>query len=142
MNNQGIVLCLDYGNRFVGVAVTDSEGKLALRHSVIDQRKQDSFREIVRVVGQESVGKVLVGLPLNLERQDTDQTRTVREFMEKLRGELPAGVAVEEIDEIMSSVEARRHIQLEGTPKNEEHAEAARIMLDDYLRSRLERQAS
>lgn len=33
------IICLDYGDRYVGVATTDPEGKIALRHSTIDQKK-------------------------------------------------------------------------------------------------------
>ncbi|MDP3996974.1 MAG: Holliday junction resolvase RuvX [Candidatus Andersenbacteria bacterium] len=128
-----MLLCLDYGKRYIGVAITDAENKIALRHSVIDQKEQKAMEVIKNIVEKEMVEKILVSVPLNLLREETDQTQQSLAFIEKLRGLLPR-VEVGGVDETFTSVEADRRIKSEGADKDDAHAEAARMMLSDYLK--------
>lgn len=125
--------CLDYGERYIGVAVTDYEGKIALRHGVIDQTKEEAFSRLLEIFARENVRQVLVGLPLNLARQATRQTDATRTFIADLQGRLGENVMVDAVDETMSSIEAERQIRGEGGRPQEAHAEAARLMLAQYL---------
>ena len=43
-------------------------------------------------------------------------------------------IEIEGVDETLTSVEARENLKLDGQGMKEEHAEAARIMLADYLK--------
>lgn len=129
-----MIICLDYGERYVGVSMTDYEEKIALRHSTIDQKSQDAIRVIKNLIEKEEIDRVLVGVPISLSGNETAQTRVSLEFMEKMRQELGGEVEVEAVDETLTSVEAERHIRQEGGKPDEAHAEAARIMLEDYLR--------
>lgn len=128
------IMALDYGDRFVGVAITDNDGKIALRHSVIDSQRQKVFVEIWKVVASEKVGKVLVGVPVGLSGIETMQTKKTREFVKSLKQNIGEKVLVEEADETFTSKEARRKIIEEGGKKDEEHAEAARLILENYLK--------
>jgi putative Holliday junction resolvase len=130
-----IIACLDYGERYVGVALTDPDGRLALRHSVIDQKKQDALVGIVALVEKEEVERVLIGLPVSLSGRESTQTLITQQFIERLREKLPSEIAIQNVDETLTSVEAERRVKAEGSPSSEAHAEAARIMLEDYLRS-------
>jgi len=134
-------LCLDYGERYVGVAITDAEGKIALRRATIDQKDKDVWQEVGFLVEQEEVKKVLVGVPVSLSGGETAQTRASLTFLEKLQSVLGDKVAVEGVDEVFSSKEARRRLRAEGGNEGEEHMEAARLMLADYIaRGRMARQ--
>lgn len=136
-----MILCLDYGERYVGVAVTDAEGKVALRRATIDQKDKDVWQEVGFLVEQEEVKKVLVGVPVSLSGEETAQTRSSLVFLKKLQSVLGDKVAVEGVDEVFSSKEARRRLEAEGGDEGEEHVEAARLMLEDYIaRGRMARQ--
>lgn len=128
------LLCLDYGERYVGVAITDEDGLLSVRHGVIDQKINDVLKEVKHMVEELEIQTVLVGVPLSLSGDETTQTHVSLEFMEKLRLALDKTVEVIGVDETLTSVEADHRIKSEGVDPNESHAEAARIMLDDYLR--------
>lgn len=128
-------LALDYGDRYIGVAATDIEGRIPYRHSVIDQKHQDALPQIRQVVAQEEAVKVLVGVPVNLEGEETQQTHKTLEFIELLRESLGDDVEVEGVDETLTSVEAQRVLRHEGGSDKDEHAEAARLMLSDYLQT-------
>lgn len=128
------VLCLDYGERYIGLAISDGEGRLALRYGVIDQKGKNGLDEIERVVVNEKIEQVLVGVPVGLAGQETNQTRVTLAFMETLRDKLGVSILVEGVDETLTSVEAAQTIAAEGGKVNDEHAEAARLMLEQYLR--------
>lgn len=128
------VFCLDYGERYIGLAISDDEGRLALRYGVIDQKEKNGLDEIARVVVDEEIEQVLVGIPLGLAGQETNQTRVARAFMETLRSKLAVNIPVEGVDETLTSVEAAQTIAAEGGKAIDEHAEAARLMLEGYLR--------
>lgn len=128
------ILAIDYGERYVGLAVTDDDGTIALRHSVIDQTQTRVFEGLATIVRQEAIGKVLVGVPISLRGNETQQTRVSRQFIKDLRQTLGDGVDVAAVDETLTSVEAAQRIRAEGGKAEEEHMEAARLMLEEYLR--------
>lgn len=129
-----MIIALDYGERYVGVAITDPEGRLALRHAVIDQKKENARELIGEIVLKEKVTTVLVGVPVSLEGEETEQTHVSLRFIEQLQEALGEGVAVVSVNETLTSAEAERRIAREGGSLHEAHAEAARIMLEEYLR--------
>lgn len=131
-----MILCLDYGSRYIGLAITDPDGHFTLRYSTIDQKQQDAFLAIASMIQKECIKKVVVGLPLNLKGQHTQQTRETQAFIDKLQQTLGDRLTIEPIDETLTSVEASKRITIEGLPQSEEHAEAARLMLEDYLRQK------
>lgn len=134
MASEGIVLCLDFGQRYVGVAITDVDGEIALRYSVIDRKEDDVLDEVEAMVEEEDVAKIVVGVPRSLSGEESEQTYASLSFMEDLRERLPS-MPVEEADETFTSMEAERVIAGEGGKKEEAHAEAARLMLENYLRA-------
>jgi len=129
------IMALDYGARYVGVAITDDDGMITLRHSVIDQKVHDVFHQTQVIVQDERIDKVLVGVPLSLSGRETDQTHLSLAFMEELRHKFGSQIEIEGVDETLTSVEAQRNLRGEGGNKEAVHSEAARLMLEDYLRA-------
>lgn len=127
-------LSIDVGDRHVGLAATDNDGKLTYRYGTIDRKTSDVFVELQKVVAKERFKIVVVGVPIGLEGQETKQTAKTRSFIGTLRQFLPLDITIEEISEVLSSVEARGNLAAEGGSEDLEHAEAARILLEDYLR--------
>ena len=130
-----MILALDYGERYVGVAVTDPEGRLALRHSVIDQKKGNVVGLVKDILAKEKIMKILVGVPMSLEGEETQQTHVSLAFIEKLQEALGDSIEIEPVDETLTSVAAEENLIRDGVAKDESHAEAARIILEDYLRA-------
>lgn len=130
--NEGILLCLDFGERNVGVAITDVDGGIALRYSVIDRKEDDVLDEVEAIVEEEDVAKIVVGVPRSLSGEESEQTHASLSFIEDLRERLPT-LPIEEADETFTTVEAERIIQDEGGKPEEAHAEAARLMLETFL---------
>jgi len=129
-----MILAIDYGDRWIGLAAGDPPGTPVHRYGVIDQKNQDAVSGIQQIIAKEGVKRMLIGVPISLEGNETGQTHKTLEFVEKLRGVLDSTVDIETVDETLTSVEARRVLEHEGSDPDQEHAEAARLMLEDYLR--------
>ncbi len=129
-----MIIAIDYGDRWIGLAAGDPPGTPTHRYGVIDQKNADALDGLNQIVLKEDVKKVLVGVPISLEGNETEQTHKTLAFVEKLREALGASVSIETVDETLTSIEAQRMLQHEGVDATQEHAEAARLMLEDYLR--------
>lgn len=132
----GYALAFDIGNRRIGVALASTIARLPAPLTVIDRQKTDDvFEEVVNLVHQYEAEVVIVGLPRGLSGQETEQTKSAREFATELSARLSVPVAMQ--DEAVTSVEAERRLQERGKPydKGDIDAEAAAIILDDYLKT-------
>lgn len=83
---SGRVLGLDPGERRIGVALSDPLGMIAQPHSMIDRRRQSVAKELRRLVAEEDVTQIVIGLPTSLDGKERVAAERAREF----------GVAVKE----------------------------------------------
>ena len=133
------VLGIDFGERRVGLALSDPSATIASPLPTIIRRagKRPPIAAIAELIQQNEVERVVVGLPLNLNGDETDWTAQVREFGVKL-GER-AGVPVDFLDERLTSVQAERAVRSIGLKKSEREqkdridAAAAVLLLQTYL---------
>ena len=123
------ILALDYGAARCGCALSDPTGTLATPIEPI--LRPDTRRGIARIaelVRERDVGRVVVGLPLSLSGDDSDQTREARAFAARLGERLP--VPVELYDERFTTVLAARD---PGDPAMSEDSRAAARLLTGWL---------
>lgn len=125
-------LALDIGDRWVGVAISDPLG-ITIRPYVTLEFKQ-LIPELTKIILQERVGTVLVGLPVTLKGTDSDQTRRVRDIFEKLKIKF-IDTRFILCDERLSSSQAGAIARQSGLSqkKQSDHARAAALILSGYL---------
>lgn len=129
-----MILSVDYGLRFVGLATTDAQERIPVRHSVVDAKQTDPIQAITRLVHDERIRLVLVGLPMSLSGKPSAQTKLTQAFIEQLRAAVSPATEIKTVDETLTSHEAEHHLKMEGAKRELVHAEAARLILADYLR--------
>ena len=79
-------LSLDYGKARVGLALGDSETKIALGKGVLEGLSQNKLiSKIKAIVNLEQIDRVIIGLPLNMDGESTEMTQEVQLFVEKMR---------------------------------------------------------
>ena len=78
-------LGLDLGDRRTGVAISDSEGILATPLTVLASKDEDALiKEILRLIEQHEVGRLVVGLPRQLSGDLGKQASKVTAFVDRL----------------------------------------------------------
>lgn len=132
---MGRLLGIDYGSKRVGLALSDPTHLIASPfETVILKSLRHLFRELKRIIYENDVETVVVGIPYGMKGQETNQTEIVREFAEELR---QMGLQVEEEDERLSSTSAEKAlVEQEIKPTlNKELVDqtAAAIILQQYL---------
>jgi putative Holliday junction resolvase len=121
------VLALDYGSARTGVAVSDPTGTVARPLGVVEQAATEGgLAELARLVREQEVERVVVGLPLTMRGARGEQAAETERFVEALRGVL--AVPVELYDERFTTDLAQRTA---GTAP--EDALAAAHLLSTYL---------
>ncbi len=100
-------MAVDFGERRVGVAVSDELGLLAHpRPALVVRSLAEAVRRVCEEVEREQAEELFVGLPLSLSGAHSEQTKRVLAFARALRERLP--IPVHEVDERLTTVEAER----------------------------------
>ncbi len=126
-------LGVDYGTKRVGLALSDPLGLTAQPLDVVPRSEVvDRVRELVAT---ESVGVLVMGLPIGLSGDEGSSAEQARELGAELAE--ATGVAVEYVDERFTSRMAEAAL-LESGMKRRDRKEnvdkvAAAIFLQDYL---------
>lgn len=132
------LMCVDYGRKRIGVAVTDPGG-LCVRglSTIIFNSKKDPHAELVALIAAEAPHKLVFGIPLDENDNETGMAREIRIFAESLEKRL--SIPIEYIDESYSSKRATvlmmsRKKKQRRDKKNVDRI-AACIILEEYLRN-------
>lgn len=118
------ILGVDYGERRVGLAVSDPTATIAQPLPTLTRRrgKRPPVAAIARIAEEQEAAAIVVGLPLTLEGEESDWTREVRAFGERLSER--TGLPVAYLDERMTSVRAERVVRSLGLPKSRREQKA------------------
>ncbi len=133
------ILGIDYGERRVGLALSDETATIASPLPTLKRRrgKRPPVAPVARLVEEHRVSEIVVGLPLTLEGEENEWTREIREFGRKLGQRTGCPVAFQ--DERMTSVRAERAVRSLGLSKDQREekervdAAAAVLILQAHL---------
>ena len=138
------VLGVDFGQRRLGLALSDHTGTLARPWQTVPAGPTPaaSADAVARLMADarardedEAVGAIVVGLPRRLSGEDTDQSQPAREFAARLAA--LTGLDVQLQDERLTSREAESRLAVREKDwrrrKAQIDAAAAAIILQDYL---------
>ncbi|ERP31256.1 Holliday junction resolvase RuvX [Chitinivibrio alkaliphilus] len=131
-------MAIDYGMRRIGIAVSDPLGIIARPVCTIDRKVEDTFPRIQEIISQEEPEKLVFGLPLDHDDQETEMCAAVRSFVAKLYDKLSLTQPYAYQDESLSSVTTHRLLKKQGTRKQRRNKKnidkiAACIFLEEFL---------
>lgn len=133
---KGKVLALDVGLARIGVAVCDPLWLAARPLRVIHRRsRREDFDLLARLIRDEDVVAIVVGLPLNMDDSEGSQAQSVRKWAERLADALRTLGQARPIvfwDERLSTFDAQALMGTYGKPIGEDAAAAA-VILQRYL---------
>lgn len=109
---QGKILALDYGRARIGLALADSEARIAAPHDTLERvNRNEDMRRLRELVRDHNVTQIVVGLPLRLDGSHGDMAEETTRFANRLRKQI--GVPVAMMDERLTSWEAERILEEE-----------------------------
>jgi putative Holliday junction resolvase len=135
--DRGRLLAVDYGERRIGLAVSDPTGTIASPAGHILRRpgKRPPIAEIVRRAEALGARGFVVGLPLDASGEDTPRAAEVRRIAMEL--ERRTGLPVELLDERFTTAAALRAVREMGGStkgrKGDVDALAATVLLQHAL---------
>jgi len=148
--NHTRILAMDYGRVRIGLALADSETRMAAPLSTMERiNRNEDMRRLRELVREHGVRQIVVGLPLRLDGTRGEMAEEVERFAQRVRKQI--GLPVEMVDERLTSWEAERLMEeIQGRfirdekltggkkPKNTQakmtvDAVAAAVILKEYL---------
>jgi putative Holliday junction resolvase len=132
----GTVLALDFGERFIGVAVGDAAVGVAHPLATIQASKARArIAAIGALIDEWRPTRLIVGLPLSPDGGRHALTDRAERFARQLGSRFRLPITM--IDERFSSTEADERLRALGRGgrkhKDEQHSVAAQVILQDYF---------
>ena len=134
---------LDYGERRIGVAVSDPDGIFAQPLLCLDRRQlpgKKLWSRLAALVREHDVERFVLGLPLHMDGRHGEQAAEVKAF--GLQLEQRTGVPIDYVDERWTTLEAERTMRELGVRRARQSgqldATAAALLLRTYLERRRE----
>src|SRR5687768_8810998 len=135
------VLAIDYGERRVGLAISDPETSFVSGLPTLDRRalKEGGLTAAIgTLVVEREVQRILVGVPYSLDGSIGPAAARVLAFRDRLH--LTTDVPVDEWDERLTTEAAKRRLEELGYSEKEMRSKldqlSAVLMLEQYLRFR------
>ena len=130
------VMAVDYGDARTGIAISDLLCSIVGTTTVIHSRNMDkTLSDICKLVEENQVGEIAVGLPKNMDGTEGARAQLCREFARLLQER--TGLEVKLWDERRTTVEAHQILSAHNyhgkKRKNTVDAVAAALILEGYL---------
>jgi putative holliday junction resolvase len=143
LNENTKYLGIDFGLKRIGIAVSDTEKKFSFYRDYI-LNDNLTLKNILALIKNENVSKIIVGYPLNFKSEKTEITNSVDRFSEELKALLVKENLNAEIvffDERFTSSISQDNLINSGLSKKKRRDKgildsmSAKIILQDYLDS-------
>jgi putative Holliday junction resolvase len=134
------IISIDPGQKRIGVAISDDKGMIAIPFKIIRHiSRDDDAAWIADLARNVNAGKIIVGLALGSDNEETLSSRRAKHLAEAIKEQID--LPVELWDESESSNDARK-IRIEMGVKKKKRAEhidalAAAIVLQSYIDNQL-----
>lgn len=136
---KGRVLGIDFGKRFVGVAISDPLFLTSQGLCTIERKRPDKLRqtlsEINLICEEKEVSRIVVGFPKNLDGSENERCEFTKEFANLLFNR--TGLPIYFWDERLTTVGSDRELEVLGKKNKKDYSDemAAMMILEGYMDS-------
>ena len=133
------ILAIDYGEKRIGLAVTDPLNMFAYPLTTLNNDSK-FWSNFLKIVTEYNVAQIVLGFPLKENGEVSSSTVAVNKFLEELKKRVT--LPVELVDERYSSDIAKQRIIASVSSKQKRRDKslvdknAAAVILEDYMNSR------
>jgi len=130
------VLAVDWGERRVGVAVSDPGGVIATGLATLEVRsRDDAVAQVAACAREVEAERVVVGMPLLMSGERGEAARAAQDFADQLATTL--AIPVETYDERLTSALSQRRLKEVGVRTGHARSRidqgAAVVLLESFL---------
>jgi len=94
------ILSIDFGERYLGIAVRTEKTIIPIAINVIDSKKDEPISAVMKYVNEYQIQLIVVGYPIGLNSSENRMTNLVDQFIKELD---TLNLEVHKIDERLSS---------------------------------------
>ncbi len=136
--DSGVVLCVDYGERRLGFAVSDAGRVIAFPYRMAEVRsRQEAIDATIAAASDSGAVEIVVGMPYNMNGSMGAKADEVSGFISSLR--VASGMRITEWDERMTTKVAERVLLAADISRRKRTGLrdklAAQVILQGYLDS-------
>ncbi len=130
------ILAVDWGERRIGLAVSDPQGIIATGLATLEVRSlEDALTRVAGVAAETGAERIVVGMPLLMSGERGEAARTAEAFATALRRRV--NVSVDTYDERLTSTISQRRLREVGVRTGQARGRvdqgAAVALLESYL---------
>ena len=119
-------LCIDYGTKYIGTAISDQTNIISIPYKTLDEK---SLKEgINEIIEKENIYGIIIGMPYHLNGSESEMSDQVRKFSLALSKIIQNPILL--LDERLSS-KAYKSKKKDYTTSV--HEKSACLILDDFL---------
>ncbi len=97
MNN---ILAIDYGERFIGLAIRTIKTSIPIPLKIIDSKKDSISKVIQETISEYDINQIVIGYPIGLNNSENRMTNLVNLFIQDISN---FNIPIYKIDERLSS---------------------------------------
>ena len=132
-------LSIDFGLKRIGLAVSNPAGTMVFPlKTIVRGTRQAMFDELVRLIHEENIDAIVLGIPLGVQEEKNLTSRQVVNFRKSL--ERRVDIPVHTVNEAFTTSEARvimkKHKTREDKDKKSLDQIAAMLILETFLNQR------
>jgi putative Holliday junction resolvase len=136
LQKEGAILAIDHGSKKIGLAISDSSRLLSVPLANIKEEKTEKqIAAIKKFTNDYSFAAIIIGLPMNIMGDETDQSLIIRKFAKRL--DLQFKVPIMLYDERFTSRIANNLLKMQGFNRKERNESddkiAASLLLESFL---------
>ncbi|NUX01035.1 Holliday junction resolvase RuvX [Wolbachia endosymbiont of Madathamugadia hiepei] len=107
------IICLDMGEKRIGIAFSDKTQLIATAHSVYHRKNiSKDLGYLNRMFKENEAGSIVIGLPLEIEKQKSEWCETIIQFANKMIKKCKASIYLQ--DESLSTFIAAHTLKITG----------------------------
>jgi putative Holliday junction resolvase len=130
----GRIIGIDWGARRCGIAISDeNRGFVFTRPQIFVKNQQELVNSILKILDEEQVSGIVIGLPLYMDGKESDTTKMVRVFSDALSDK--TSIPIIFIEENLTSNAAQEEIGRKSIAKIKQELDSvsAKIILENAI---------
>ncbi len=130
INLKGQILALDIGTKRIGVAISDDKQIFSLpKEVIVRQSNEKDFTKIAHIINNYKISIIIIGLPLNIDKTQSNMSKFVEKFSQNLNNFLRNDITIILHDERLTTHSAKQY----NNKKKYCDDIAASLILEDFI---------